>query len=86
MSLHCPKSKHYLFCQIFRFLGWVCALDLARAKERARGTPEEQAFNEIDIRKEAVGMLLCTSQKHWEEHNWVETRVDGIGCLCLRLE
>ena len=25
-------SKHYLFCQLFRFLGWVCMLDLARAR------------------------------------------------------
>ena len=31
-------------------------------------------------------MLLRTSQQHWDVNRWIETRVDGIGCLCLRLE
>ena len=31
-------------------------------------------------------MLLTTSQQHWDVNRWIETRVDGIGCLCLRLE
>ena len=59
-------SKHYLFGQLFRFLGWVCMLDLARAKERDKGTPEEQDLGEVDIRKESIGLLFRTSQQHWE--------------------
>ena len=55
-------SKHYLFGQLFRFLGCVCMLDLARAKERDKGTPEEQDLREVDIRKEGIGLLFRTSQ------------------------
>ena len=51
-------SKHYLFCQLFRFLGWVCMLDLAQTREWARGSPEKQDLWEVDIRKEAICMLL----------------------------
>ena len=40
----------------------MCSLDLERPREKARETPEEQGFNEIDIRKEAVGMLLRTTR------------------------
>ena len=38
--------KHHLLCQVFRFFGWVCALNLARAKEKVRGTTGEQGFND----------------------------------------
>ena len=55
-------SKHYLFGQLFRFLGWVCMLDMARAKERDKGTPEEPDLREGDIRKEGIGLLFRTSQ------------------------
>ena len=79
-------SKHYLFGQLFRFLGWVCMLDMARAKERYKGTPEEPDLMEGDIRKEGIGLLFRTSQRHWEVSKWTETKVDEIGCLLLRLE
>ena len=79
-------SKHYLFAQLFRFMGWVCMLDLARAKERNKGTPEELDFREMDIRKEAIGLLFRTSQRHWDVSKWTEAKVDEIGCLRLRIE
>ena len=44
-------SKHYLFAQLFRFMGWICMLDLARAKERNKGMSEELDFREMDNKK-----------------------------------
>ena len=57
-------AKHYLFAQLFICMGWVCMLDLARSKERNKGLPEEPDLGEMDIRKEAIGFLFRTSQRH----------------------
>ena len=61
-------------------------LDFVRAKERDKGTPKEEDLREMDIRKEGIGLLFRTSQRHWEVSKWTETKVDEIGCLLLRLE
>ena len=42
------------FHQVRKDMGWVCMLDLTRAKERDKGTPEEQDLGEVDIRKEGI--------------------------------
>ena len=49
-------AKHFLLAQLFRFLGWTCMLDLAKSKERNKGSPEEPNLGEMDIRKEAMGV------------------------------
>ena len=67
-------------------MGWICMLDLARAKERNKGSHEELDFRKMDIRKEAVGLFFRTSQRHWDVSKWTEASVDGVGCLHLRLE
>ena len=51
-------AKHFLLAQLFRFLGWTCMLDLAKSKEKDKGTPEESNLGEVDIRKEAMGLLF----------------------------
>ena len=48
----------------------VCMLDMARAKERYKGTPEEPDLRKGDIRKEGIGLLFRTSQRHWEVSKW----------------
>ena len=79
-------AKHYLIAQLFRFMAWVCMLDLARSKERNKELSEEPNLREMDIRKEAIGLLFRSSQRHFDVREWTEISVDGVGCLRLRIE
>ena len=40
----------------------------------------------IDLRKEAAAMLIRSSQTHWKVNELIETQVQGVGCLKMRLE
>ena len=56
-------------------------LDLAKSKEKNKGTSEEPNLGEIDIRKEAMGLLFRSSQRHFDVKEWTEIGIDGIGCF-----
>merc|ERR1711888_921 len=74
-------EKHFLLNQLFRFAGWVCMLELARIRKE-----NKEEIRELDIRKEAFGLMLRTSQKHYSVKDNSETTVNGIHCLHPRLE
>ena len=74
-------GKHFLLNQLFRFSGWVCMLELARIRKDNR-----EEIRELDIRKEAFGLMIRTSQKHHRVADISETTVNGIHCLHPRLE
>ena len=61
-------------------------LDLARSKEKNKGTSEEPNLREVDIHKEAMGLLFRSSQRHFDVKEWTEISIDGIGFLLLRIE
>ena len=79
-------GKHFLLTQLLRFSGWTCMLELARSKEKNKGTREEPNLREVDIRKEAMGLIFRSSQKHFSVKEWSEITIDGIGCLHFRIE
>ena len=79
-------SKHYVLSKGFRFFGWISALDVARKRKEMLETGGHQSLDDINLRKEAATMMFRTSQRHWEVPNLVETEVNGVGCLKMRLE
>ena len=74
-------GKHFLLNQLFGFAGWVCMLELARIRKE-----NKEENRELDVRKEAFGLILRTSQKHHSVKDNSETVVNGIHCLHPRLE
>ena len=74
-------GKKFLLNQLFRFSGWVCMLELARIRKE-----NKEEIRELDIRKEAFGLILRTSQKHYIVKDSSEMTVNGIHCLHPRLE
>ena len=61
-------------------------LELARSKEKNKGTREEPNLREVDIHKEAMGLIFRSSQKHFIVKEWSEITIDGIGCFHFRIE
>ena len=53
-------GKHFLLNQLFRFAGCLCILELAKIKEKNKGT-----MKELNICKEAIGLIFRSSQKHF---------------------
>ena len=43
-------------------------------------------MNYIDLIKESAAMLIRSSQEHWKVNELVKARVQGVGCLKMRLE
>ena len=64
-------GKHFLLTQLLRFKG---------------SKVEEPNLGEVDIRKEAMGLLFRSSQRHFNVKEWTEITIDGICCLHFRLE
>ena len=56
-------------------------LELARIRKE-----NKEEIRELDIRKEAFGLMLRTSQKHHSVKDSSEMTVNGIHCLHPRLE
>ena len=79
-------GKHFLLTQMLRFAGWTCMLDLAKSKEKNKGTLEEPNLEELDVRKEAMGLIFRSSQRHFNVKEWTEITIDGVGCLRFRIE
>ena len=74
-------GKHFLLNQLFRFAGWVCMLELARIRKE-----NKEVDRELDIRKEAFGLILRSSQRYHSVKDSSEIVINGIHCLHLRLE
>ena len=47
---------------------------------------EEPNLREVDIRKEAMGLIFRSSQRHFNVKEWTEITIDGINCLHFRIE
>ena len=71
-----------------RFFSWLSGLDIARKEKEGTITKDLENIDHIDLKKEAAGMLYCSSQEHWKVNELIESRVrvHGIGCLKMRLE
>ena len=74
-------GKHFLLNQLFRFAGWLCMLELAKIRKE-----NKEVGRELDIRKEAFGLILRSSQKHHNVKDSSEVIIDGVHCLHLRIE
>ena len=68
-------EKHFLLNQLFRFAGWVCMLELARIRRE-----NKEEIIELDIRKEAFGLIQRTSQKYHSVKDSSESVVNGTHC------
>ena len=56
-------------------------LELAKIRKE-----NKEVGRELDIRKEAFGLILRSSQKHHNVKDSSEVIIDGVHCLHLRIE